>query len=108
MCYGVQMVIFRVIRVEKSGISVVSVWFLEILLSWCYHCIFSFSGIFFLTFVISLFKSFIYSLHTSIYNPVLYLSPFHTVRLSVNEAMIPAANFHPVSRGTLLLYILCW
>ena len=26
----------------------------------------------FLTFVISLFKSFIYSLHTSIYNPVLY------------------------------------
>ena len=37
MCYGVQMVIFRVIRVEKSGISVVSVWFLEILLSWCYH-----------------------------------------------------------------------
>ena len=37
---GVQMVIFRVICVGKSGFSVVSVWFWEILLSWCYHCIF--------------------------------------------------------------------
>lgn len=34
---GVQMVIFRLIRGGKSEFSVVSVWFLEILLSWCYH-----------------------------------------------------------------------
>lgn len=34
---GVQMVIFRVICEEKSRFSAVSVWFLEILLSWCYH-----------------------------------------------------------------------
>lgn len=33
----VQMVIFRVIYGGKSGFSVVSVWFLKILLSWCYH-----------------------------------------------------------------------
>lgn len=37
MYYGVQMVIFCVIRVGKSGFSVVSVWFFKILLSWCYH-----------------------------------------------------------------------
>ena len=34
---GVQMVIFRVICMEKSAFSTVSVWFWEILLSWCYH-----------------------------------------------------------------------
>lgn len=34
---GVQMVIFRVICVGKSRFSIVSVWFLGILLSWCYH-----------------------------------------------------------------------
>ena len=33
----VQMVIFRVICGEKFGFSVVFVWFLKILLSWCYH-----------------------------------------------------------------------
>ena len=37
---GVQMVIFRVICVGKSRFSVVSVWFWEILLSWCYHTIY--------------------------------------------------------------------
>lgn len=35
--YGVQMVIFRAIREEKSKFSAVSVWFVWILLSWCYH-----------------------------------------------------------------------
>lgn len=34
---GVQMMIFRVICGGKSGFSTVSVWFLGILLSWCYH-----------------------------------------------------------------------
>ena len=37
MYCGVQMVIFRVICGGKSRFSVVSVWFLGILLSWCYH-----------------------------------------------------------------------
>ena len=35
--YGVQMVIFRAIHEEKSKFSAVSVWFIWILLSWCYH-----------------------------------------------------------------------
>lgn len=37
MYCGVQMAIFRVICVGKSGFFIVSMWFWGILLSWCYH-----------------------------------------------------------------------
>ena len=50
MYCGVQMVIFHVIRVEKSTFSSVFVWFMGILLLWCYHSSFSFF-LFFISFI---------------------------------------------------------